>query len=195
MTTWIPLLYKPNMNMRDFKELYDLEKYLLETVRLRFQIDHHLSAFDFFCIIIWKANRAKSKIADRLMKNGDNLDDVVRLLTNQVYNANSDKEKLRVLVESWGFRLPMASAILTMLFPDNFTVYDVRVCNELQKHHKLGTLTNFDSIWSGYQEFISNVRNEEPNNLSLRDKDRYLWGKSFAVQLEKDIAKNFLKTE
>ncbi len=181
--------------MRDFKQLYNLEIYLLETVRLRFHKEHQLSAFDFFCIIIWKANRAKSKIADRLLKNGDDLEDVVKLLTNQVYNANSDKEKLKVLVENWGFRLPMASALLTMLYPDSFTIYDIRVCDMLQKHHKLGTLTKFDSIWSGYKEFISDVRNEEPNNLSLRDKDRYLWGKSFAVQLEQDIAKNFFKTE
>ena len=42
---------------------------------------------------------------------------------------------MRILIEDWAFRLPMASAILTVLYPDSFTVYDIRVCSELQNHH------------------------------------------------------------
>jgi len=44
----------------------------------------------------------------------------------------------------------------------------------------------------GYQEYIADVMNEELKGISLRDKDLYLWGKSLAVQLEKDIKRNFV---
>ncbi len=52
----------------DYLKLYDLEKYLFDVVRSNFERDRRLSAFDFFCIIIWKANRAKSKIAKKLLE-------------------------------------------------------------------------------------------------------------------------------
>jgi hypothetical protein len=38
----------------DYLKLYDLEKYLFDVVRLNFERDRRLSAFDFFCIIVWK---------------------------------------------------------------------------------------------------------------------------------------------
>jgi hypothetical protein len=69
----------------DYRDYYDLERYVSETVRHRFQQDGYLSAFDFFCIVIWKANRAKSKIADKLLRDGPkkytDLDSAVKDLT------------------------------------------------------------------------------------------------------------------
>jgi hypothetical protein len=41
----------------DFRTYYDLETYLFDTVSRRFAEEHTLTAFDFFCIVIWKANR------------------------------------------------------------------------------------------------------------------------------------------
>lgn len=42
------------------------------------------------------------------------------------------------------------------------------------------------------EEFIA-VREYEPKNISLRDKDKLLWGKSFYEQLNKDIKFKFKK--
>ena len=53
----------------DHLAYYDLEAYLFGTVGPRFLNDGRLNAFDFFSIVIWKANRAKSKIARRLLEN------------------------------------------------------------------------------------------------------------------------------
>lgn len=47
----------------EYLKYYDLENYILTDVRANFKANGHLNSFDFFCIIIWKANRAKSKIA------------------------------------------------------------------------------------------------------------------------------------
>jgi hypothetical protein len=54
----------------DYRKLYDLENYLFEEVSRHFSELGYLHAFDFFCIVIWKANRSKSKIAKRLLSRG-----------------------------------------------------------------------------------------------------------------------------
>lgn len=176
----------------DFLRFYDLESYLLNTVRPRFVQDGCLSASDFFCIVIWKANRAKSKIATRLRNHADaDLETAVRALTRGLACQVSDKERMRYLLDEWGFRLPMASAILTVLYPDDFTIFDVRVCSSLGNFQDLSNLSSFDRIWDGYQDFKRAVETSAPSHLALRDKDRYLWGKSFYEQLIKDLGTCF----
>lgn len=178
----------------DYRSFYHMEDYLFSTVRSKYLSEGYLNAFDFFCIIIWKANRAKTKIAQRLMKKGyGNLEETVRALTTELAQQKNNKERLRCLIQSWGFLLPMASAILTILYPEEFTVYDVRVCDSLGDCHKLSNVTDFEKLWQGYVEFKNKVSNAVDEDLSLRDKDRYLWGKSFHEQLSGDIEMNFKK--
>jgi hypothetical protein len=178
-------------------DLYGLENYLFGTVGPTFRNTGDLSAFDLFVIVIWKANRSKSKIAKRLLKQSiskqEDLDAVVGRLAKQLYQAADPKERLRILLEDWGFLLPMASAILTVLYPDDFTVYDVRVCSELGDFERLANRT-FEPLWAGYQDFVAAVRHATPDGLSLRNCDRWLWAKSFADQLESDIHRQFNKS-
>ncbi len=179
---------------RDYRELYWLENYLFSTVSPRFAQTRTLSAFDFFCIVIWKANRAKSKVARRLLARFHDLSSAVAELARDVDKLSEPKERLRVLMTKWGFRLPMASAILTILYPDQFTVYDVRVCDMLGDFGSLSNRMRFDSLWNGHVEFVERVRASGPARFSLRDKDRWLWGKSAAEQLARDIEAGFAKT-
>lgn len=174
----------------DYKKLYNLERYLLEDVKDNFNKREYLTADEFFCIIIWKANRSKTKIKARLKKIDKNLQKVVRKITSDLFNKKTHKEKLSYLMSpECGFRLPMASAILTILYPSEFTVYDIRVCNMLKNFHKLQNKTNSDKIWEGYQKFKAAVINAVPNEANLRDKDRYLWAKSFCEDLNKFLDK------
>jgi hypothetical protein len=92
-------------------------------------------------------------------------------------SAKTAKERLGLLMREWGLRLPMASAILTVLYPDEFTVYDYRVCEELNISYKDTTFS--DNCWSEYQSYKSEVVKNTPSDFALRDRDRYLWGKSF----------------
>ena len=175
-------------------KLYDLERYLFEDVQNSFHRHGQLPAFDFFCIIIWKANRAKTKIAQRLLNKADGVNDLeaqVRELTSTIFQASGPNERLRILMVDWGFRLPMASAILTVLYPKEFTVYDVRVCDELNNHHMLQNKTKFEGLWEGYQRFVEDVSSTYPEIHSLRDKDRAHWAKSFEKQLRRDIENEF----
>jgi len=176
----------------DFVKLYGLENYLLEVVNPRFQHEGAIGAFDFFCIVIWKANRAKSNVAKRLMRKGHkSLDEACQTLTSQIHQASTDKEKMKVLMEDWGFLLPMSSAILTVFYPEKFTVYDTRVCQMLKKYSTLKDIRSIDKLWPQYEDFIASVVKATPGIKGLRDKDRYLWGKSFHDQLKKDLKKQF----
>lgn len=95
----------------------------------------------------------------------------------------------------WGFRLPMASAILTVLYPDDFTVYDYRICECLGDYFAIGSISNFGKMWSGYMAFRQAVINLAPADTTLRDKDRYLWAQSFAEQLKRDLIIGFMRED
>src|SRR5450755_4494827 len=118
-----------------YQQYYDLEGYLFNVVSPRFEATHTLAAFDFFCIVIWKANRSKSRVTRRLMEHGAgdvNLEYAVDSLIAAIVAEKDPRAKLSVLIEAWCFRLPIASAVLTVLYPNDFTVYDVRVCEVLK---------------------------------------------------------------
>ena len=175
----------------DYRQYYNLESYLFDTVQLRFAQEGQLSAADFFCIVIWKANRAKSKIAERLLKKYGNPETAVQSLTSGISQQQNAEDRLRYLMKEGGFHLPMASAILSILYPNDFTIYDVRVCGILGEFHNLGNRANFKNLWHEYQAFKRAVEEAAPSELNLRDKDRYLWGKSFYEQLMKDVENEF----
>lgn len=177
--------------MEDYKKYYNLEKYLFEDLSEKLQRDQFLNIFDFFCIVIWKANRAKSKVAKRIQQKEPDLEKAVFEITNMLYNSADDKERLRILMVDWKLRLPMSSAILAVLYPGRFTVYDYRVCEMLGKLKDLGNKIKFDSIWKGYCVYLESVRQLAPEEINLREKDKYLWGKSFYEDLTKDILDGF----
>ncbi|WP_412028737.1 hypothetical protein [Deinococcus yunweiensis] len=173
--------------------LYDLERYLLDDVSGRFRRGEPVSTFDFFCIIIWKANRAKTLMARGLAsRSGAALDAAVQALLNDVRAAPSEEAKMKILFQRWSLWLPTASAILTILYPDAFTVYDVRACGQLQgDHSRAGRTSNVDRMWEGYVAYRDAVIAQTPPGLSLRDKDRVLWARSFREQLERDVRAGF----
>lgn len=83
----------------------------------------------------------------------------------------------------------MAGAILTVLYPEEFTVYDYKVCNQLDFPALKNNYTFSEELWAGYCSYCAEVRSKTPQNLSLRDKDRYLWGKYTLEKLKEDIKK------
>lgn len=165
----------------DYTKYYYLEKFLFEEVNRNFHCKGFLTPEDFFCIVIWKANRAKTKIKKKLLKYGP-LSETIKRITSQIFKAPEPREKLRILLKVWKFGLPMATAILTVLYPKDFTIYDVRVRSQLKLKEIYGIKPYFD-------KFLPTVKQNEYGK-SLRDTDRYLWGKSFYEDLEKFLRKN-----
>lgn len=165
---------------------YHLETFLFEDVHDRFHRDGSLGAVDLFSIVIWKANRAKSRIARRLLRKHGSLEEACRTLTSSLFKARSPERCLGLLLGEWQFRLPMATAILTVLWPEEFTIYDVRVCAQLQQFQRLGAKSSA-SVWREYCDYRDTVDRAVRSDMPLRDKDRYLWGRSAIAQLQGDI--------
>jgi hypothetical protein len=182
----------------DYLLYYNAEKYLFEEVRNRFEREQRLDAFDLFTIIIWKAERAKSKLATRLsgLVPDGNLETVAASLSADLIAAKTPEERLIVLMDKWEFYLPMSTAILSVLWPEEFTVFDVRVCEELESNERsfkrLGNLAAA-KIWPEYCKFREAVKDHVKEPYSLREKDRFLWGRSTAIQLREQIKVCFRK--
>jgi hypothetical protein len=51
--------------------------------------------------------------------------------------------------EDWDFYLPVASAILSVFWPDEFSIYNVRVCDQLGRFRGLGSKTAFRACEGG----------------------------------------------
>jgi len=164
----------------DYKRYYNLEEYLFHNVGPRFRKTNTLSVEDFFCIVIWKANRAKTNIKKKLSKM-TTLSEAIGELTDDIVRGESSEEKLNVMIKKWKFGLPMATAVLTVLYPDDFTVYDYRVREQLG-------LDDIYSVKKYLKDFLPEVKKySELRNMSMRETDKELWGKSFFDDLQKLI--------
>jgi hypothetical protein len=175
--------------MPDYLKFYNLEKYLFEDVRRRFRDRDELAALDLFLILQWKSTRAKNRNRDKLKEQaGGSFETAARKIGASLLKANSPEDRLKLLMKEWTLRLPTATAILTVLYPEKFTMYDVRVRGQLG----LGPIRenyserHWNSVWESYLKFKKAVIENAPAVLCLRDEDRYLWGKSFYEDVERD---------
>jgi hypothetical protein len=170
----------------NYLKYYNLEDYLFSEVTKSFRDRGYLTSEEFFSIVIWKANRSKGRIKAKLTKGRRDLDTAVKDLTTQIHQAASDEERLRILLsKDWAFGLATASAVLTVLYPDRFTVYDVHVRGQLNIKDFAGRT---DQIVLYFKQYLPKVA-AIPEAKTFRDKDRYLWGKSAYEDLQAFLRK------
>jgi hypothetical protein len=130
----------------------------------------------FYLILDWKAPRARTRHLHRLAGHPGGFDKAVSEIAIDLGKAAEPDQRLDVLMTKWKFLLPTATAILTVLYPDTFTVYDRRVCETLNDFSRLADMKWSVDLWREYQRFVIAVRATAPSGLSLRDCDRWLWG-------------------
>jgi hypothetical protein len=99
-----------------------------------------LDPMALYLILDWKAPRARTRHRDRLAEIAGSFNAAVNDIAADLYAASGPEQQLGLLLTKWGFRLPTASAILTVLYPNIFTIYDIRVCNALHAFHQLGAM-------------------------------------------------------
>lgn len=95
-------------------------------------------------------------------------------LTKVLSEKRTLKNRLCYLTNDLKFLLPMTSAILTVLRPNEFTVYDVRACNQLsdrERHLRLANRSGFEEVWERCMAFKKTVEDAVPNVSGLRDQD------------------------
>jgi hypothetical protein len=173
--------------MTNFEKFSRLGVYLLDEVGPRFRKTGKIEPVDLFLIFSWKANRAKTKMRDKLKKLAKgNFSKATASIAAALSSAKDDRERLAILMRNWTFRLPMASAVLTVLYPDDFTIYDILVCKELKLKYRPERPFS-EKCWTEYQRYKELVCKKAPAHLSLRDKDRFLRGRSIRRKAEHDV--------
>lgn len=166
--------------LRRLAKLYYLESYLFEEVSGRFQQERTLTDREFFSIVVWKSNRAKTKIKRGLAA----VEKSVGQLMREVYEAETPEEKVESLLGIWGIGLAMASAILTVCYPTQFTVLDYRAWEALRAAAVEGLPNRYPQSTEQYLDYCEVCgRLAERAGLSLRDLDRALWAKSWEDDL------------
>ena len=171
---------------RRLARLYDLERHLFDEVSARFRRDGTLSVADFYAIIVWKSNRTKTKIKKALKEAGLSAD----TLMSQVAGAKADITRLRLLNKVRNIGLPIASAILTVCYPDRFTVLDYRAWQSAVAEGMPGLPDAFPETAPEYLQYRDACQAfAERVGLSLRDLDRALWARSWEKDLQALIAK------
>ena len=179
----------------DYGKFYAREEYIFGEVGPRFRSTGRIDPSDFYLILIWKAERAKSRHRKRLVKlakKRGSFSAAVEEIASSLHATREPDLRLKILMEKWKFLLPTASAILTVLYPEEFTIYDVRLCEELDGFRDLAKKAAFSdelwaAFWADYQRFMKAVKAAAPARLSLRDADRYLWGRSVCKSIQADL--------
>jgi len=175
------------MPIKDYRKYYWVDDHFLEReVRSAFVQNHFLTAEQFFEIVFWKSRRPAKRIRAGLS------DKAVKDLTSAIYIEKDLDAKLDILLDKDGIDIAMASAILTVLYPDVFSIYDYRVREQLNKRipdereqiRKLITVLNRKEKKRLYWKYVSLVKSTYPD-YSLRDCDRALWGESWYKDLHK----------
>lgn len=164
--------------------LYYLEQYLFEIVSSRFAEQQTLTSYDFFAIIVWKSNRSKTNVRDGLLGAGKSPVDLMA----EVAAADTPKGKIETLLEIWGIGLPIASAILTVCHPHEFTILDDRVWRTLKRARVDGLPDYSPTSPEDYLRYCQVCKRlAVEKEMSLRDLDRALWAKSWEDDLRRLI--------
>lgn len=160
--------------------LYRLEEYLFEKVSRRFVEDQTLTPYDFFAIVTWKSNRSKTKIKVGLATACKSVEELMR----EVSQAATPEAKVQTLLDISGIGVAIASALLAVCYPEQFTVLDYRVWASLKAEAVEPMPPHYPQDAAAYVQYCkacSHLANGA--SLSLRNLDRALWAKSWEEDL------------
>jgi len=173
----------PKMDIAELSrlvELYDLERYLFGMVSTKFAQAQTLTPYDFFAIVAWKSNRSKTKVKDGLAAARKSASELMR----DVSQAETLEAKVDTLLHIRGIGLPIASAILAVCYPREFTLLDIRAWTTLKEMSVESLPQRYPQNSKEYLRYCqacSMLANQA--GLSLRELDRALWAKNWEDNL------------
>lgn len=143
-----------------------------------------LTKRDVLLILKWKLNRLKKDHASIIEdQNVRKLNDAIAMAQSPEYEQRHTA--LTSLMEIHGVKLAVATAFLTVCYPDEFTIIDRRVLEQLgypEERQDTSKWTPEDYL----RIYLPEVRKRSRQwNTTLRDADRALWGLSVDHQIGK----------
>jgi hypothetical protein len=114
----------------------------------------------------WKTPRVRPQIAR-------NTEAGVRAVTGAAFLAESEANRLRVLLGLRGVGVAVASVVLHFAAPGRYPIYDVRVRAALRR---MGCRRPFPPTAAGWEAYTATLRAlAVRNRVSLRTLDKALW--------------------
>ena len=135
-----------------------------------------------FKICMWKSARQKQ----RYIKNKDS----VEQKTKQAFSEMDEEQRMEILCQLSGVSVPMASALLTIVYPEKYAVIDIRCLETLEKMGCDIGKYPFPNTWLKYLDIMRKWAKE--NSVTPRELDMAL----FAIHqedLEKQDYRNLYK--
>lgn len=164
--------------LKKYLKYYYLETDFLKKAYKNFQKRGHLTPEEFFAIVIWKSPRAKTKIRNGLLEKRKS----IFKITSDIFRAKKREDKLKVLTKTPGIGIPIASAILTICYPNCFTIVDYRARASLKEFGEeiKGDPTTKTYPYKPYFDYLKKCKVlSQKYKISLRNFDRILWAKNF----------------
>jgi thermostable 8-oxoguanine DNA glycosylase len=141
-------IFKINMKLKNIKKyirLYDIEYTLFNIIGPAVKKRGYLTFYDFYKICMWKTRRAKN----RYLKNQNCVEQIAKL----AFLEKDENKKMKILCQFDGVSVPVASAILTIVYPEEYGIIDIRCLEmlntlgfEISKHPNIKTWLKFIKI-------------------------------------------------
>jgi hypothetical protein len=162
---------------------YDPEYRVFPKIAERITAGGELTKQDMLRILKWKLGRVKDSNSETVS------DEHLKQINNAVNSAcklDCGADSLEALDRIPGIGLATATAILTICYPEKYTILDLRVLEILEE----GTRPSADD-WTAstyMKEFLPKVRQQQALwACSLRNADRALWGLSASSRIAQVI--------
>jgi thermostable 8-oxoguanine DNA glycosylase len=155
----------------DSQETIDLISYF-ETIKNN-RVPLYLDEIDFEKILKWKLRKQYYRQEKQRLLNTNDLIKKITKTAFEIEHLNKDYEielKLKLLTSLKGVGIPIASAILTLIFPNKYAVIDFRIWRQLNKKPKISYTIG------DYLRYLKHVKQlSEKYNLSTQQIDMAIW--------------------
>ena len=167
----------------------DLERHLLGAVHDRIESDHQLGTENLLLITSWKSDRAVPCVASN-----DRLSGTIAAATHRAFADNLGvTDRLAELTKLHGVGIRLASAVLTVFRPAEYSVLDWRALDTLKQKGETTTDDSGNTLafgdrrpewWDGhYGSYLAGcLAIADREGVILRDLDRSLWRFSFEAK-------------
>ncbi len=178
-------------------DCYDPETRVFPKITQKVSKRQALSKRDILLILKWKLGRIKGSNAETV--SDANLAKINEAIVDAI-KADGAIDALKALDQVSGIGLATATAMLTVCYPESFTIIDERVLESLDLHpreyankkKKKKKYSTNDWTAKGYvDEYLPRVRErKEQWSRTLRETDQALWGLSVNQRIEQIIKKS-----
>lgn len=183
-------------------DCYDPETRVFPGIEKKISKSEGLGKRDVLLILKWKLGRIKGSNAKTVSER--NLEKINRAIAD-ANKRDGAIEALEALDNIPGVGLATATAMLTVCYPENFTIIDERVLETLEllprglekklekkkKERKKKYSTDDWTAKAYVEEYLPRVRERKKEwSRTLRETDRALWGLSVNRRIEKTIKKS-----